>query len=1067
MKVWYFICILFTFYSINILIKESNEIKYQFSNETEPIDYLACFNLKKIFSNKKTIDLQQLGKDVYAYFDNYFSRRFNGFSEEAKKNDIANVNKSILNPIKSKNYFVLRDQFCLISDSPIFIRFNLRVFIPYFIQKPDYYIFKKATYDLLKLNRLFKNFDQIIVINKETSNCTKYYSKLKCLNQCYKRKNRLSKYIYSNNENGIIYLSFGHNSTIEKDEYECSNECKKNGCKLVHFKPRETGNTRDSGPKTKISEAIFLVPNFDYYAQLIGLICLIVNTSFYQLMPKLILFLNLKTEKIKKRIKKLKIIKKVLKAIERIKKMKIAKKLGILNIKIERYFNLTKTMILLICLAYFLHFSTTEIKKRNNRTKNPNEYESETYLVEPETLNLVVCTIVKEITDEHYRRKKLLELEKATDRGFNDTISEIYLQFQNKKSKIDWTPKKNKVLFKNIDLLSRKIYRCFQIEITPREPKYQSLIATSKLRIKFKKEDYKLYLISKDENFNSESYQVDKFGFIKKIEKRLKSNEKESCLDYKEAYLYCNNRQNCIDRCSSVKFVERYKNASFKAIIDKEHFTVDQWNNLFINYSVNPWEWDYFKINKECEKKFQKKNCSEIVFERNSQINKAENKMKEIDLYYYVIRKEDEEPSIYKLVTDILNMQSILLGQNAFKLLMMVYYLLKIKLKVKGSKYYLFLIYLICLSGFIYHTYFILDQIASGELLYFAFINIETSIKMSEIIFCFDLSHRRINKNYKLTENYLDELSRKIKIESVFEKVEYLNNKSNEWISLETPNFTNSEFKIETFYFLDKKCFKIQQDIEYDSDQFNLLENKDVLNIYFNRTFTHQEDLNIYFFTKISNTMQLSRLTNLVFFHLKNYHEWVYVINQKSVEQQYNIFNLIHNPFSFNDDQDDANCYFSNLINDFERNKKLRTLKLPLEKANSNKEINDDLFEQYGQTENRDSSSINSNTIKRFITNNFQQKMSFTDSDPDFILELNFLKNRILITNEDNFFKLILNLLNVLSLWADICILDLYVYVYSAYHKTVFIFITFHKILIRIHTFLSEYVYCCNLPAFF
>ena len=911
-----------------------------------------------------------------------------------------------------------------------------------------------------KLNLRLENFDQIIVINKENSNCVKYYSKLKCLNQCYKRKNRLSKYIYNGNETGIIKIGFEYNLAIENYEYECSNECERNRCKLVHFETKKLGE-----PETKVFEASFLVSNFDYYTQLIGLICLIMNTSSYQLVPELILFLNLKTEKTKKSIKKLKIIKKMLKTSNRIKKVKNAKKLGILKIKIERYFNLTKIMILLIGLAYFLHYSTTEIKNRNYLMKNPKEYETETYLVKPEILNLVVCTEVKGNKVEHYRRKTLLKLEKATDRGFNDTISEIYLQFQNKRSKIDWTPNKDKVLFKNI--FSSLFSRCFQIKIDPHEPKHQSLFATSKLRIEFKHDDYNLYLISKDENFNSESYEIFKrYGFKKKIEKRLKSNEKEKCIDYKEAYPYCNSRQNCIDRCSSVKFVERYKNASSYAIIDKEHFTADQWNNSFINNSRN-----YYKIKEECKKEFQKKNCIETVFEENSfQIHKAEDKIIEIDLYYYEIRKEDEESSLYKLVTDILNMQSVLFGQNVFNLLMMVYYLLKIKLKVKGSKYYLFKVYFICLSGSIYHTFFILDQVANAKLIYFVYYNIETSMKTPEIIFCFDfdLSHGRIDKNYKLTENYLDELSREIKIESVFKKVEYLNNKSNEWISLKTPNFTNSEFKIETFYFLDKKCFKIQQDMEYDRDQFNLLENKDVLKINFNKIFTHRKDFYIYFLTKISNTMQFSQLMKLVFFFDRHY-KYIYLINQKSVEQEYSLFNLIQNPFSFYDDRDEANSYFVNLINDFEQNKKLRSLKLPLERIKSNKEIDDDLFEQhYKQIENMDHKSTkNLNSQKLFITNNVKRKKPFAYSDPDFRFELNFVKNRILITNEDNFFKLILNLLNVLSLWADLCILDLYVYVYSAYHKTVFIFITFYRILIRIRTFLFEHVYCYNFPALF
>ena len=756
-------------------------------------------------------------------------------------------------------------------------------------------------------------------------------------------------------------------------------------------------------------------------------------------------------------------IKKVLRTIGRIKKVKIAKKLGILMIKIERYLNLTNTMILLIGLAYFLHYFISMIKNRNYLMKNPKEYETETYLVEPEVLNLVVCTDVKEVKEEHYRRKTLLELEKATDRSFNDSISEIYLQFQNEKIKVDRTLKKDKVFFRNIHLDRRyEISRCFQIEIDPHEPKHQSLFATSKLRIEFKNNDYGLYLLSKDENFNSKSYEIYRqFNFIKKIKKRLKSNEKENCIDYKEAYSYCNSKQNCIDRCSSVKFVERYKNASSDAIIDKEHFTVDQWKNSFINYS-----WDsmnYFKIREECEIEFKKKNCTEIVFENNFLFNE-EDKIKEIDLYYYVISKVDLEPSLYKLMTDILNMQSILLGQNVFNLLMMVYYLLKIKLKVKGSKYYLFLIYLICLSGSIYHTFFILDQVANGKLIYFVYYNIETSMEMPEIIFCFDfdLSQRRINKNYKLTENYLDELSKGIQIESVFEKVEYLNNKSNLWISFETPYFTNSEFKIETFYFLDKKCFKIEQNMEYDRDQFNLLENKDVLKIYFNKTFTLQKDLNIYFFTKIRNTMQFSRITNLEFFLNKEF-RYIYVINQTSVEQQYNTFNLIKNPlliFSSDSDQNDANCYFTNLMNDFEQNKKLRTLILPLERIKSKKEINDDLFAQYEQIENTVDSSMSLNTIKRFITNKSHRESSnkLTDSKPDFRFELNFLKDIIVHTYRVNFTKIMLSLFNVLSYWFNLCILDLHVYVYYAYFKIVLIFVSIYKLLIRIETSLYKLI---------
>ena len=233
MKFWYFICILFALCSINNLIEKGSKITYVPSNNEEiKLNYnLACLNLKEIFSNKTTIDLQKLDKDAYAYFDNYFSklidRRFNKHKEEFKKRFKINVYKLILNPIKSKNYFVLRDQFCLILDD--------RRFIFHYFRNLKLYIFKNSTYDLIKLNSRFENFDQRIVIKKENLNCLKYYSKLKCLNQCYKRKNRLSKYIYNSNENGIIKIGFEYNSTIEKDEYDCLNECKRNGCKTGSF----------------------------------------------------------------------------------------------------------------------------------------------------------------------------------------------------------------------------------------------------------------------------------------------------------------------------------------------------------------------------------------------------------------------------------------------------------------------------------------------------------------------------------------------------------------------------------------------------------------------------------------------------------------------------------------------------------------------------------------------------------------------------------------------------------------------------------------------------------------
>ena len=158
--------------------------------------------------------------------------------------------------------------------------------------------------------------------------------------------------------------------------------------------------------------------------------------------------------------------------------------------------------------------------------------------------------------------------------------------------------------------------------------------------------------------------------------------------------------------------------------------------------------------------------------------------------------------------------------------------------------------------------------------------------------------------------------------------------------------------------------------------------------------------------------------------------------------------------------QNDVNKYLAKLKNNFDENYNLRTLYLPSEIVNSNNEINNDLFEQYSSQEIKYKLSLNLNIQKLFIKTNVKKEKNKNLNKSDFIFELNFIKNKILITNEDNFTKLILNLLNVLSLWFSLCILDLHTYVYYAYFKIVFSFNFIYELLIRIDIYLYRYAYC-------
>ena len=473
-----------------------------------------------------------------------------------REKNLEKYNELILNPIKSKDYLILRGLLCFIrnnndSDSFFFIQSSFK--------NGQFFIFKKSSYDLFKLNNHFDKVDQLIVISEE--NCIEDYSKLKCLNQCFKRNHLFSKYIYNGNESGIVYLNYEYNQTIKDKEFGClENDCKRNDCKLVHFVSIRRYDKR----KTSIYKHTYLISRLEYCIQLTGLICLIGSIYINQLLS--ILFEYIKSK-----------------------------------VNYEKCFHLIKLVILLICVGFFLYYFTVKIENIFNQMNSPIKTEAKTYQLESERINLAICLSAEWILKENMT---FLKLEKATDRGFNDTIDEIFLEFLGKKSKIEWKLRPE-ILFKPF----LTVYRCFQVQINSFEQKYQSQLATSKLKIKTKNDLYRLLLLPENETLNSNSYLFEDNNFVKKIIKRSKTNEK--CINYEKKYSVCYSKRNCIDRCVNLKFMKYYNSITIHSVIDKQHFTKDQWSNLFLNNDFKK----YNKTKEECKRNFQINDCYEIAFE--------------------------------------------------------------------------------------------------------------------------------------------------------------------------------------------------------------------------------------------------------------------------------------------------------------------------------------------------------------------------------------------------------------------------------------------------------------------
>ena len=979
MKLWYFVSLLFFILSLFTLIEDRYEVTYESKNKTksEFFDYLICTPLKKIeiYSNRSEIDLNQLKNELYEYLNESKS-----LIQSDQKDKYENL---ILNRVKGNNYLIKKDHFCFSKIKEIdkinfrYVRFifkNLR----YFVINWDIFYIGETEFLL--------SYDILIVLNKAYlhSNCTENYFRFKCLNTCFKGKNKLSKYWYSGNETGIIKLNYDkNNQTLKKSEDECFKECERKDCTLVYILP-----IKKNSNYFKLIEARPLISPFDYWAQLIGLFVLFFNICFYQIYTQFMNKINFKLKKPKH----------------------------------QRYVTISKHITLILFGLSFLTSLITKIIEYENQRSDPIRRVTTFRSIEPNSFSIVLCMR----TNNFGRKFTLSTIEQKTSKLLNKSFKGIYLEFENKRKLVDFTLKPKVFFFKYF-------YRCFQLVPHLKEIRYQNLFTASKLIVEFKHrndryyyEYYILYLIPDDQNFNSKSYQNSLFfNFIKKITKRSKL---KYCVDYRELNSNFRNRWDSFDRCINRKYINRTGKIYFYSKIDRDYFTDDEWKRSYFDQN----ETAHNEIREECRKEIKGKDCNEIEIEKDHKITSPDDPcIMEIDLYIQVDKIADEDQSIYKVLLDILNILSILYGLSITQLLHMIYLLAKIKFK-----WCLLLIYLLCSFGLTYHIYYILNEVINEDLIYSQHYEVLESIKMTETIFCFEFNQTIIDKNYELTGNYLNEITNEMRADKVFDEISYLS-ESNEWVTLNSAsNYTNNEFKVNIFFFVNKKCFKLKQEVEYGPKQlsFEYQKNK-VLKIYFKLSFIFRDKRVTYLMSRVKDTMQFTKHDLGFKFNFRR----LTSIYQEPFELTHNDkFNFIKNPLSLLYAENDVNYpdrYLKGLI-DFKRG--LSTLNLPIEEEAFNNEIDDDLFEQYYlQVQNitDHQKPTNSNYKRIFVNNYIDSNYDWESSKKYLSLHLIQFKKKLTITNSDNFTKLLLNLLNVFSIWFGLGVLDLHVYVHLLYHK--------------------------------
>ena len=300
-------------------------------------------------------------------------------------------------------------------------------------------------------------------------------------------------------------------------------------------------------------------------------------------------------------------------------------------------------------------------------------------------------------------------------------------------------------------------------------------------------------------------------------------------------------------------------------------------------------------------------------------------------------------------------------------------------------------------------------------------------------IFCFEIEEA--NKNYKMNGEYLDKLNRKLDYD-IFGFIWYFNKTHQKFCpNPNLENLNNSEISMSHFYYLNFKCFEISLKIKFQEKDFLLMPTKNLLGIYFNKTFD-QSKVRFAIRTK-KGTKKLSdgfyyrlkdKKSSLPCTYRLNFQQFEVVRDDK--------FEFLKKPSSLfyrKEYINDANVYLKNLIDKFENEFGVTTREIVLENEKDDDfklEISDELFEQFClQRQSKIEKEHYSMDANMKMYSIYSQFDTIIHDKPRFLFSISLMKRKVIISNDDNYTKLIQSILNSLSLWFSLCVLDLIIYI--------------------------------------
>ena len=413
---------------------------------------------------------------------------------------------------------------------------------------------------------------------------------------------------------------------------------------------------------------------------------------------------------------------------------------------------------------------------------------------------------------------------------------------------------------------------------------------------------------------------------------------------------------------------------------------------------------------------------------------------------------------------DLMNLLSIFFGLSVISILLIALSNLKRFLKSNWYKVFKILVIVVCSIMSLLNNIMVFQSIIKGDLIKNEYFTKLDEYNLPNSIYCFEYNNSKIDKNTKVTGENLDQLTSDLTFKNVFEQITYSNKAHEKYLNIDklktTTNsnfYSNSEILLAHFYYLNLKCFEIVLK-PYFKEDFYFEASKLVMDVYLNDDIYRQHS-SAYFLYRDRKSKQIggSYLYQIGNPPKRRDHKYTYVIEFQLIKiKREDKFEILKNPVSFFFETtaiNDATNYLEIMKQKFNNKYGLASRDTLLDDFKL--EINDLLFKQfYLQIQNlTDHNGLTSLNFEQSVYNMYTQKIYIPLDNPDFTFSISSISRQVEISNEDNYTKLIISILNAVSFWLGLCVFDLSaVYVNRSFKPTLNLYQLLFKIKFYLHS---------------